>query len=88
MLMRSLNYDITNYDPNCCIMCIVFLTDGALFSKRIISILGTTMIMMTTCVPSCLENIPYYLCLFCFPCYTVFYHNVLSRQDVKEDVLL
>ena len=48
MLMRSLNYDITN-DPNCCIMCIVFLTDVALFSKSIIHILGTTMIMMTLC---------------------------------------
>ena len=49
--MRSLtlDYDITNYDPNCCIMSIVFLTDVALFSKSIINILGTTMIMMTIC---------------------------------------
>lgn len=49
MLMRSLNHDITNYDPNCCIMCIVLLTDVALFSKSIISILGTTMMTMTMC---------------------------------------
>ena len=49
MLMRSLNHDITNYDPNCCIICIVLLTDVALFSKSIISILGTTMMMMTMC---------------------------------------
>ena len=49
MLMRSLNHDITNYDPNCCIMCIVLLTDVALFSKSIISILGTTTMMMTMC---------------------------------------
>ena len=46
MLMRSLNHDKTNYDSNCCIMCIVLLTDVALFSKSIISILGTTMMMM------------------------------------------
>lgn len=65
MLMRSLDYDITNYDPNCCIMCILFLTDVALFSKSIISILGTTMIMMTTCVPSCLENNYLIICV-CF----------------------
>ena len=49
MLMRSLNHDVTNYDPNCCIMSFVFLTDVALFSKSIIDILGTTMIMMTIC---------------------------------------
>lgn len=49
MLMRSLNHDITNYDPNCCIMCIVLLADVALFSKSIISILGTTMMMTTMC---------------------------------------
>ena len=50
MLMRSVNYNITNYDPNCCIMYIVLLTDVPLFSESIylfISILGTTMIMMT-----------------------------------------